>query len=234
MLVAPGPSRAMRLMADTGMLATTLPELDVLPEPVLERALRTLDVAAQSQSGPERLALAALLGEVGPETARSVLLRLRVSSREADAVALLVATAPASYTSAWSDVDVRRYMRRVPAELLPELLELRAARALATASSDPEQVARETELAERVAGQQAAASPLTLPELAVDGRDLCETLGLPEGPVIGTILERLLSDVIEDPSLNTRMTLLTRAGLVLDQSMHGDGSGTGPAGPPIR
>ena len=31
-------------------------------------------------------------------------------------------------------------------------------------------------------------------DLAIDGRDLCETLGVPEGPLIGDILERLLAD----------------------------------------
>ena len=57
---------------------------------------------------------------------------------------------------------------------------------------------------------------------------------MPEGPVIGTILERLLADVIEDPSLNTRMTLLTRASLILDQLMQRGGDLEGPAAPGIR
>ena len=70
-------------------------------------------------------------------------------------------------------------------------------------------------------------------QIRLDGRDLRETLGLPEGPIIGSLLERLLSDVIEDPSLNTRTTLLTRAGLVLDELMQGSPSTTGPTRSPI-
>ena len=46
--------------------------------------------------------------------------------------------------------------------------------------------------------------PLSLADLAVDGRDLRDTLGIPEGPVIGRILDRLLQDVIDDPSLDRR------------------------------
>ena len=123
----------------------------------------------------------------------------------------------------------RRRRRR-----LPQLLLLRAARAGVTSEDDPEAPAREAELAARVEHQRTAASPLTLTELAVDGRDLRETLGLPEGPVIGTILERLLADVIEDPALNTRMTLLTRASLILDQLMQPGAGSSGPARPGIR
>jgi tRNA nucleotidyltransferase (CCA-adding enzyme) len=234
MLEATAPSRAIRLLADTGILATTLPELDQLPGPALEGTLATLDLATESHRGHERLALAALLGELAPEMVRSVLLRLRLSTREADAAAALVAAAREPYDPAWLDADVRRYMGRVPAELRSELLQLRAVRAAAAADRDPGAPAREDELAERVARQEAAAAPLALSALAVDGRDLRETLGLPEGPVIGTILDRLLLDVIEDPSLNTRLTLLTRASLILDELMQQGGRSSSTARPPIR
>ncbi len=123
---------------------------------------------------------------------------------------------------------------RSPPSCCPELLRLRAARAEAADGTDPHAVPREAELAERVARQEAAASPLTLAALAVDGRDLRETLGLPEGPLIGTILEQLLADVVEEPSLNTRMTLLMRASLILDELMQQGRSTVGPVRPPIR
>ena len=231
MLAAEVPSRAMRLMAETGILATTLPELEALPAAELERTLAALDRTAADSPGQERLALATLLGGLDPETAHRVLLRLRLGTREADAVRALIAAASERYDPAWADADVRRYMGQVPATLLPELLQLRAARA--SAADDPAAVAGETELGERVARQTEAASPLTLSELAVDGRDLRETLGVPEGPIIGAILEQLLADVIEDPSLNTRMTLLTRASLILDRLMQRGGRSSGPVTPGI-
>ncbi len=52
--------------------------------------------------------------------------------------------------------------------------------------------------------------PLTRKQLAVNGSDLRE-LGIPAGPQMGAILDRLLALVVEDPSLNTRETLLARA-----------------------
>ena len=44
--------------------------------------------------------------------------------------------------------------------------------------------------------------PLTRAELALSGNDLID-LGLPRGPEIGAMLDRLLDRVLEDPSLNT-------------------------------
>lgn len=234
MLAAPEPSRAIRLMAATGILATTLPELSALPGPSLDRALATLDIAVRADPDDQRLALTALLCELDPAVAQGTLQRLHVSTRDADAVASLIAAAATPYSGSWADADVRRYMGRVPSELRPELLGLRAARAEAAGGTDPEAATREAELAERVARQEAAAAPLTLAALAVDGRDLRETLGVPEGPVIGTILERLLADVVEEPSLNTRMTLLTRASLILDELMQQGRSTARPVRLPIR
>jgi len=231
MLGAESPSRAIHLMAETGILGTTLPELEALPAHALDQALAALDAVTSAMPGEERLALAALLGELDSETARGVLLRLRVSGRDTDAVCLLIVAAPEPYTPAWSDADVRRHMGRVPPELLDDLLALRAARG-ASGAAGPGTTESEAELAGRIAGQRAAASPLTLADLAIDGRDLRETLGLPEGPVIGAILERLLADVIEEPALNARLTLLTRASLILDERMQ-RGRG-GAVRPPIR
>ncbi len=217
MLTAESPSRAILLLDETGVLATVLPELASLSETMLERTRATLDAAVAASPGHERVALASLLVEVGPEAARTVLQRMRVGGRDIEAAVALIAAAPEPYSSDWSEPDVRRFMGRVPDDLLEDLLALRAARAAAIDATDPEAGRREEELRGRVAAEQVAATPLTVADLAVDGRDLRETLGVPEGPLIGTLLSRLLADVIEDPALNTRMTLLTRASLVLDE-----------------
>ena len=52
--------------------------------------------------------------------------------------------------------------------------------------------------------------PHRLRDLAITGDDLLE-LGYPAGPVIGATLERLLHDVVGDPSLNRREWLLREA-----------------------
>ena len=57
-------------------------------------------------------------------------------------------------------------------------------------------------------------NPHRLTDLAVDGRDLIE-LGFTPGPALGQVLQRLLHDVVDDPSLNNRDTLTQRAGELL-------------------
>jgi tRNA nucleotidyltransferase (CCA-adding enzyme) len=52
--------------------------------------------------------------------------------------------------------------------------------------------------------------PLSRGDLAITGLDLIEA-GVPPGPALGRVLERLLALVVDDPSLNTRDALLARA-----------------------
>ena len=47
-------------------------------------------------------------------------------------------------------------------------------------------------------------------QLAVTGNELIEA-GIPKGPEVGRVLDRLLDAVLDDPSLNTREALLARA-----------------------
>ena len=64
-------------------------------------------------------------------------------------------------------------------------------------------------LAKVVASIRAAKDPLTVKDLAVKGDDLLAA-GVRPGPDVGTTLERLLAEVLEDPSRNTRSYLLSR------------------------
>ncbi|HEU5217064.1 MAG TPA: hypothetical protein VFU23_00295, partial [Gemmatimonadales bacterium] len=52
--------------------------------------------------------------------------------------------------------------------------------------------------------------PLTRRMLAVTGGDL-QAVGIAPGPAMGNILDRLLALVVDDPSQNTRETLLAHA-----------------------
>lgn len=225
MLEAEPPSRAIRLMHETAILSTTLPDLAALPSDRLDRAMRTLDRVAATEPDNERLRLAALFSEVDPGASRRALERLRVAGRRAEEVAALLAGARVPYDPAWHDAEVRRYMGSLAPELLEDLLALRAARA------GDDEAAVEAGLRERIGQQRADGAALRLGDLAVDGRDLRQTLGLPEGPIIGRLLDKLLDDVIEDPRLNSRPTLLTRASLLLEDM--GPGNGDGPGRPAI-
>jgi tRNA nucleotidyltransferase (CCA-adding enzyme) len=56
---------------------------------------------------------------------------------------------------------------------------------------------------------RAAQDPLTVKDLAVKGDDLL-TAGVRPGPEVGETLQRLLAEVLEDPTRNTRDYLLSR------------------------
>jgi tRNA nucleotidyltransferase (CCA-adding enzyme) len=64
-------------------------------------------------------------------------------------------------------------------------------------------------LAKVVESIRAAKDPLTLKDLAVTGDDLIAA-GVRPGPEVGETLARLLADVLDDPTRNTREQLLAR------------------------
>jgi tRNA nucleotidyltransferase (CCA-adding enzyme) len=93
--------------------------------------------------------------------------------------------------------DVRRWLSQV-GEYADDLLVLLAA---GTAPRSP--------LPKVVESIRAAKDPLTVKDLAVKGDDLLAA-GVRPGPEVGATLERLLADVLEDPTHNTREYLLSR------------------------
>ena len=234
MLAIERPSRAFRLLHETNLLAAVLPELDLLARDDaaagpsgsadrFERSLEALDRMSVRLPGDERLAWAALFGEAGPAAARTALDRLRVASREREVVCLLIAQAHVALPGDAPDADLRRFMGHLPAEQLDDLLVLAGGSRRRWPVPRPSNVRPGCGM--RILAQRRSGVPLTLADLAIDGRDLQATLGIPEGPLVGRILEALLADVLDDPSLNGRVTLLTRAALVLDERMQGGSMG---------
>lgn len=235
LLRAPQPGHGLRLLAETGLLEAALPPLaaqrgiaqDKIPgDDLWDHTVRTVDAAARLAPGDETLILAALLhdiakpetladghfyghDEVGARRAEELLRDLAVPRREALPVEGLVRWHMFAYEPAWGDAAVRRFIGRVGAELLPRLLQLRAADNLG--SGAPAEAGGLQELATRIAEQEAAAVPLRLADLALDGHDLQAELGLSQGPELGRLLERLLESVLADPARNTREMLLADA-----------------------
>jgi len=164
---------------------------------------------------PERgAALTALLGEASQELPRdpilltvllcmdpvAVLVRLKASNAEI-ARALAMVTGPAEPEGS-SAVAVRRWMAAV-GDAADDLTLLWRLRHGAPPLWEP-----------ILRGIRERGEPLTRKQLAVTGQDLRE-LGIPAGPQMGIILDRLLSLVVDEPGLNTREALLARARALL-------------------
>ena len=126
----------------------------------------------------------------------AVLARLRMSNSDLARATALVAgpVEPASGTTR----DVRRWLAAVDgaADDLAGLWALRNGRPFPWAAD--------------VMAVRNARAPLRRADLAVSGQDLVAA-GVPVGPLVGQVLERLLALVVDNPTLNVRETLLARA-----------------------
>lgn len=238
LLAAPAPSVGLGLAFETGLLAVISPELaaqrgisqnKVPGEDLWDHTLRTVDAVP-----PDRpvVRLAALLHDIGkPATladgrfhqhdivgarAADVLLRkLRYPRATAEEVTHLIRHHMFTVDPGATDAAVRRFIRRIGRGYLDALFELRRADDIGSGMTpdDPDQLAFRA----RIEAELAAQVPLDRNALAIDGEDLMRELGLQPGPRLGGILEGLVDQVIADPVLNDRATLMLLAqGMLAD------------------
>lgn len=228
------PSHGFRLMQQTGLLSVVLPELEACvgvtqPGPyhrwdVFEHSIRAIDAARLSLT----VRLAALLHDInkpqhrrivdervtfygheisGARTAKRVLQRLRYPNELISVVSLLVERH--MFSTGVTDKGLRRLIRRVGVDHIFDLLELRKADTIAQGmgqtTDEVEQFARE------VRAELDRRPPFGLADLAVNGTELMQELGLGPGPIVGTLLNYLLDVVVDLPEENSRERLLSLA-----------------------
>ncbi len=198
MLVGPQPSRGVRLLRETGLLAAVLPEA---AEGDFERTL------ARADACPPRLEVrhAALLFAQSPERAGEAMERLRHPRAAVERTATLVRHGSFALCSYPDDASLRRALCAVGRLFVEDVLALGAAEA--AASKDAALVAACEATARRTRSVLEARPPLTIGELALDGKAVMAILGAGQGPRVGEALRFLLSEVLEDPSANVPATL---------------------------
>jgi tRNA nucleotidyltransferase (CCA-adding enzyme) len=231
LLLGARPAHALRLARDTGVLAELLPELAPAIGyaqrsgrqhlPLDEHTFAVVQGAADA-GAPLEVRLAALLHDLGkPQTdldggnhaargaqiASAVLGRLRYPTRTRQYVTRLVREHAFHELPEPTALDARRFLARHGERLALDLLAHKAADMGAKHRTDAEHaaLARLRRLLEAERGQ-----PHRLGDLAVSGSDLID-IGFAEGPELGRTLQALLDEVVEEPELNERETLLARA-----------------------
>jgi tRNA nucleotidyltransferase (CCA-adding enzyme) len=237
------PSRAFEVMREHGLLEMSAPEL--LPQvgcaqnkwhryDVWDHALACVDASA----GDPILRLSALLHDVGKPKSRAfsdktqdftfydhermgaeivepLLTRLRFSTEERVRIAHLVRHHLVCYAPDWTDAAVRRWIQRIGRDRLEDLYALNEADLRGKDRDGEPDLAPLVGLKARVAEILARGEALAVRDLAVDGKLLMQKLGMPPGPRLGMLLERLLDEVVEEPARNVEATLLARASEIL-------------------
>ncbi|MDP1832088.1 MAG: HD domain-containing protein [Geothrix sp.] len=226
------PHRGMALLADSGLMELWLPELRPMLGCAQNRHHRhdvwnhTLEVVrfAPAESG---LRWAALLHDIGKpgtrttgadgeahfhghearslELAEAIFERLKASHALRKEVASLIRHHGTHPSDDWGDAACRRFLRRLAQEGLS--LDRWAAFRLADQRGKGLEVdAREAEhraLMSRLEALAAAAPPLSVRDLALDGGALMRLAGRGSGPWLGDLQRQLLEAVLEEPASNT-------------------------------
>lgn len=233
-LLSPKPSVGFKLMEKSGLLKILLPELAEgvgVVQPggyhrweVFEHTLQVVDAA------PPKLHLrwAALLHDVakprtkvevedgatfygheklGSKMAKQILRRLKYSNEFTDQVFLLVDKH--MFTTGVTDKGVRRLIRKIGPGLVFDLLDLRRADVVGQGMGGKTDDVDELE--DRIKAELEKKPPFSVRDLAVTGHDVMEQLELPPGPKVGKVLNYLLEQVLDDPTLNEKSALIKLA-----------------------
>ena len=151
---------------------------------------------------------------LGARIARQIALRLRLSKKDAQRLFILVRWHMFMYDSHVTDAYIRRFIRRVGVENIPDMIALRVADRLGSGSKATSW--RFEEMKARIEGQ--LKQPFTMNDMVIDGDDLMRELGLKPGPQLGKILHELFKIVLEDPTKNTQEYLLEKAKTLVTSS----------------
>lgn len=222
----PRPSAALRLYRDTGVLGIWYPELDAEADTeAWEAALAAID---ELHEGRPLLRLARLLlivpgaGEEpdpGEAAVSRVMERLKLSNADRRRIHEL----RRYFLPFVNPLDSSAHMREWLSEVGPggerDLFRLHFA--AARASGDEQATGALLHTWRRVHDERLGGAPIDRSELAVDGEDILG-LGVARGPLIGLLLGELHAQVLEDPELNERETLLDIARELIDMASLGD------------
>ena len=230
------PHRGMALLAERGLMDLWLPELRPMIGCGQNRHHRydvwthTLEVIREVPA-ESSLRWAALLHDAGKPRTRSIgpdgeahfyghevrslevadgiLERLKTSSGLRKDVAALIRHHGTHPTDVWSDAACRRFLGRLAEDSLP--LDRWAAFRLADQRGKgldlDHRLGEHQGLMARLKALVAAAPPLAVRDLALDGAALMRLAGRPGGPWLGELQRQLLTAVMDDPSLNQAETL---------------------------
>jgi len=235
-LMSDHPSEGIQMLQKTGLLHFIIPELEegigmtqnlhhtytvwehnlkaleTCPSKKLEVRLAALlhDVAKpRTKRGEGKYATFYNHDHVGGRMTGAILRRMRFPQSVVEKAALLVDQHLFYYNvDEVTEAAVRRVIARVGLENIQDLIDVRIGDRLGSGvpKAKPYRLRHFEYMVEKV-----SKDPISVKQLKINGNDIMRNLSLPPGPKIGTILEVLLGEVIEDSSKNTKVFLMQRA-----------------------
>jgi len=132
--------------------------------------------------------------------------RLKFPRKQIEQLVTLVRYHMFAYQPEMTDAAIRRLIRKVGKENINDMIMLRIADRKGSGSKTTSW--RFLELQKRI-GEQLF-EPMEINDMAVNGKDVMEILGVPPGPIVGKILKELFDEVLEDTDKNKREYLTER------------------------
>ena len=183
----------------------------IAPDKVLRLAMMLHDIAKPAckttdENGQNHFKMHPVKGT---EMARNVLRRLKFDNETTDRVCNLVKNH--DDRPEINQRNVRRMIIRVGQENFNDLLAVKRADCLAQSMYHRQEKLAYIEELEKVFNEIIEAGDcLKIKDLKINGKDLI-SMGVPQGQRIGEVLKAIFDEVVENPQLNDRETLLTMA-----------------------
>ncbi len=238
------PHRGLALLAESGLMDLWLTELRPMIGCGQNRHHRhdvwthTLEVLREvpAESGLRWAALLHDAGKPGTRTtgpdgevhfyghearsldlAEAILERLKASHALRQDVAALIRHHGTHPTDAWSDAACRRFLGRLAGDSLSldRWATFRLADQRGKGLDLDDRLSEHRDLVSRLEALAAAAPPLAVRDLALDGAALMKLAGRSGGPWLGELQRQLLVAVMDDPGLNRADALAELAGRLI-------------------
>lgn len=142
---------------------------------------------------------------VSAKIAENIAERLKFSNKEKDKFIKLVRWHQFTVGEMQTDSAIRRFIRNVGVENIPDMLDLRVADRLGSGAKETSW--RLEDFKRRIIEVQK--QPFTVADLKVDGNDVMKILGIKPGPQVGEVLNKLFEKIEKKELPNERENLLT-------------------------
>lgn len=236
MLAVSKPSIAFRMLSEVGLLIWLCPEIEVAKDTpqdkeVVKNVFDHLMMAVDaSPNGDPLLRLACLLHDIGkPDTddgeghfygheylgevmAKRIMRRWKFDNDSITRVTRLIRHHMFWFQEDWTPSAIRRFIRNVGMENMPDLFAVRRADNYASGGRRGQGTERVlASLEQRMTAEMTAANAFSIKDLKVNGTDIMTEFQMKPGPEVGRVLRELFEMVTDDPALNEREKLLELA-----------------------